>query len=48
MRERFLTKLRTIEEKDMEALLSLINNGHDLLVSEEITDNNRLQSFIYI
>ena len=46
MREIFLTKLRTIEEKDIEALLSLINNGHDLFVSEEITDNNRLQSFI--
>ena len=47
MRERFLTKLRTNEEKDMEALLSLINNGHDLLASEEIADNNRLQPFIY-
>ena len=46
MREIFLTKLRTIEEKNMKALLSLINSGHDLLVSEEIADNNRLQAFI--
>ena len=46
MRERFLANLRTIEEKDMKTLLSLINNEHDLLVLEEITDNNRLQAFI--
>ena len=46
MRERLLTEVSTTEKKDTEMLLSLISDGDDLLVSDEIADNNKLQSFI--
>ena len=47
MRERLLTEISTAEEKDTDLLMGLISDGHGLLVaSEEIADNNKLQSFI--
>lgn len=43
MRERLFTELNSTEEKDMETLLSLINDGHYLFVAKTKTKFSKIR-----